>query len=51
VGKGILARLVLERRLSGVGNFQILSSSRVLANDGKGTDLMYESVYKFIEIQ
>jgi hypothetical protein len=51
MGKGLLARVVLKRKQAGAANIQFLSSSKVLANDGDGTNLLSQSNNTIIEIK
>jgi hypothetical protein len=51
MGKGLLARVVLDRKQLGNLDIQLLSSSKVLANDGLGTNLLFNSTDTLIEIK
>ncbi len=51
VGKGLVARIVFRRISAGSTDIEFLASSRVLANDGKGTNLLSASGNTKISIQ
>jgi hypothetical protein len=51
IGKGLVARIVFKRKGLGSTDIEFLASSRVLANDGKGTNLLSEPGNTKISIQ
>lgn len=50
IGKGLLARVVFVRKQATDVSLELLGSSRVFANDGKGTNLLSPAAYTKIEI-
>jgi hypothetical protein len=50
-GRGLFARIVLERKALGSSQIEFLSSSRVLANDGNANNLLLKTIDTTIEIR
>ena len=51
LGKGLVARVILERKNPGICNIRFLSTSKAFANDGKGTNILLSSIGTSINIE